>query len=187
MGGRLFDLMNLYLSENNLFVSEGTIVDAKIVNAPSSTKDREKQRDPEMYQTHKGNQWYWCMKVHDGMVRQSQLILSVAVTPDSVRDFRVLNDLLYGEETVVWGGSAYSGQGEEIHRLATGALDTTNRKGGRHRKFSARDRDKNRTRYRVRSKVEHILQIMKCQLGVRKVRYKGLMKNANHTFTYCAL
>ena len=187
LGEKLFHLVNGYLEENGLFVSKGTIVDATLVDAPTSTKNREKSRDPDMHQTRKGNQWYFGMKVHVGVDSQSRLIHSVAVTAANTHDSQLLGDLLHGEETVVWGDSAYSGQGKVIRERSPNAKDYTNRKGARNRPLTETDRKKNRTKSKVRSKVEHVFGIMKCRFGFTKVRYRGLNKNANHTFTHCAL
>ena len=187
LGERLFHLVNQYLQENNLFVSKGTIVDATLIDAPTSTKNQKTERDPDMHQTRKGNQWHFGMKAHIGVDSQSKLIHSVAVTPANTHDSQVLEYLLHGEETVVWGDSAYSGQTDQLKAAAPGAKDYTNKKGSKHVKLTEVDRTKNRNKSKVRSKVEHVFHVMKCQFGFRKVRYKGLDKNANHTFTNCAL
>lgn len=187
LGERLFHLVNAYLQENNLFVSKGTIVDATLIDAPTSTKNKDKQRDPEMHQTRKGHQWYFGMKAHIGVDSQSKLIHSVAVTAANVHDSQLLEDLLHGEETVVWGDSAYSGQTSVIRRCSPKARDLTNKKGARNRKLTELERWKNRNKSKVRAKVEHAFGIMKRQFGFTKVRYRGLEKNANHTFTNCAL
>jgi IS5 family transposase len=187
LGERLFHLVNAYMRENSLFVSKGTIVDATLIDAPTSTKNKDKQRDPEMHQTRKGNQWYFGMKAHIGVDSQSKLIHSVAVTAANVHDSQLLEDLLHGEETVVWGDSAYSGQTSVIRRCSPKARDLTNKKGARNRKLTELERWKNRNKSKVRAKVEHAFGIMKRQFGFTKVRYRGLEKNANHTFTNCAL
>ncbi len=105
LGDELFRLVNEYLVENGMKLSRGTIVDATIINAPSSTKNRNKQRDPEMHQTKKGNQWYFGMKAHIGVDSHSKLIHSVVATAANVHDSQVLGDLLHGEETRLWGDS----------------------------------------------------------------------------------
>lgn len=187
LGERLFDLVNAYLTENGLFVSKGTIVDATLIEAPTSTKNKEKQRDPDMHQTRKGNQWYFGMKTHIGVDSQSKLIHSVAVTPANTHDSQVLEDLLHGEETKVWGDSAYSGQKEVLGEHAPKAKDYTQKKGSRNRKLTDEERSKNRNKSKVRAKVEHTFHVMKRQFGFRKVRYRGLTKNATWVFMQCAL
>lgn len=187
LGERLFHLVNAYLSENGLFVSKGTIVDATLIDAPTSTKNKEKKRDPDMHQTRKGNQWYFGMKTHIGVDSQSKLIHSVAVTPANTHDSQLLEDLLHGDETKVWGDSAYSGQKEVLSEQAPHAKDYTHKKGSRNRKLSDDDRSKNRNKSKVRAKVEHVFHVMKRQFGFTKVRYRGLDKNANWVFMSCAL
>ena len=187
LGDQLFTLIADYLQENGLKISTGTIVDATIIDAPSSTKNRDGQRDPEMHQTRKGNQWYFGMKAHIGVDSQTKLIHSVAVTAANVHDSRVLPDLLHGEETRVWGDAAYAGQGEVIRQHAPKAKDFTHKKGYRARPLTDADRAKNRTKSKVRAKVEHPFLVLKRIFGFNKVRYRGLDKNANRVFVACGL
>ncbi len=187
LGDRLFQLINEYLEENGLTVSTGTIVDATIIDAPTSTKNKDKKRDPEMHQTKKGNQWYFGMKGHIGVDSQTKLIHSVAATAANVHDSQLLGDLLHGDETRVWGDSAYSGQGDVIAEHAPRAKDFTNNKGARNRPLSVEDKSKNRTKSKVRAKVEHPFLILKRIFGFNKVRYRGLDKNANRLFVACGL
>ena len=187
LGEALFHAVNAYLEESGMKVSRGTIVDASIINAPTSTKNKDKSRDPEMHQTRKGNQWYFGMKAHIGVDSRSKLIHSVAATAANVHDSQVLEDLLHGEETKVWGDSAYAGQTETLRKAAPSAKDFTQKKGSRHQALSDEDREKNRTKSKVRSKVEHAFHVLKRQFKFTKVRYRGLDKNANHLFAACAL
>jgi len=182
LGDQLFTLINAYLQENGLKVSTGTIVDATIIDAPSSTKNKDGKRDPEMHQTRKGNQWYFGMKAHIGVDSQTKLIHTVVATAANVHDSQLLGDLLHGDETRVWGDSAYTGQGEVIRQHAPKATDFTNKKGFRNRPLSERDAAKNKTKSRVRAKVEHPFLILKRIFGFNKVRYRGLDKNANRLF-----
>lgn len=187
LGDRLFYLVNHYLKGNGLKVSRGTIVDASIISAPSSTKNKKKQRDPEMHQVKKGNQWYFGMKAHIGVDSKTKLIHSVVATPANVHDSAILGDLLHGDESRVWGDSAYAGQGNVIADHAPLAKDFTNKKGSRYVILSDSDRARNRNKSKVRAKVEHLFGVMKGRFGFTKVRYKGLDKNAHHLFTSCAL
>lgn len=187
LGDQLFALINAYLQENGLKVSTGTIVDATIIDAPSSTKNKDGERDPEMHQTRKGNQWYFGMKAHIGADSQTKLIHSVAATAANVHDSQLLGDLLHGDETRVWGDSAYAGQGEVIRENAPKAKDFTNKKGCRNRPLSDEDAAKNRTKSKVRAKVEHPFLVLKRIFGFNKVRYRGLDKNANRLFVACGL
>ena len=187
LGDELFRIMNVYLEENGMKVSRGTIVDATIINAPSSTKNKDKQRDPEMRQTRKGNQWYFGMKAHVGVDSRTKMIHSVVATAANVHDSQVLEDLLHGDETRVWGDSAYAGQGDVIRAHAPKAKDFTNQKGCRNRPLTHEDKARNRAKSKVRAKVEHPFLVLKRIFGFNKVRYRGLDKNANRLFVACGL
>jgi len=187
LGDQLFALINTYLQENGLRVSTGTIVDATIIDAPSSTKNKDGARDPEMHQTRKGNQWYFGMKAHIGVDSQTKLIHSVAATAANVHDSQLLGDLLHGDETRVWGDSAYTGQSDVIRDHAPKAKDFTNKKGFRNRPLSDEDAARNKTKSKVRAKVEHPFLILKRVFNFNKVRYRGLAKNANRLFVACGL
>jgi IS5 family transposase len=187
LGERLFALIREYLAEQGLKVSRGTIVDATIINAPSSTKNRRKQRDPEMHQTKKGNQWYFGMKAHLGVDSRTKLIHSVAATAANVHDSQVLPDLLHGQETRVWGDAAYSGQRDVIQQHAPGAKNFIQTKAHRQRPLSEAERARNRTKSKVRAKVEHVFLVIKRIFGWSKVRYRGLAKNTNWLFIPCGL
>ena len=187
LGDQLFALIGEYLQESGIKVSTKTIVGATIIDAPSSTKNKEGKRDPEMRPTKKGNQWYFGMKAHMGVDSRSKLIHSVAATAANVHDSQVLPDLLHGEETRVWGDSAYAGQREVIRDCAPNAKDFTNKKGCRHQSLSEKERAKNRTKSKVRAKGELPILIMKKIFGFDKVRYRGLHKNANRLFVACGL
>jgi IS5 family transposase len=187
LGELLFQAVGDYLQEQGLRVASGTIVDASIINAPSSTKNKDNARDPEMHQTKKGNQWYFGMKAHIGVDSKTKIIHSVVATAANVHDSQVLEDLLHGDETRVWGDSAYSGQGDVIGDAAPMAKDFTHAKGSRHKPLDAADRQKNRTKSKVRAKVEHVFGVMKRIFGFTKVRYRGLAKNANALFVLSAL
>jgi IS5 family transposase len=187
LGDQLFHLVNQFLQENGLKVSRGTIVDASIIHAPSSTKNKKKQRDPEMHQTRKGNQWYFGMKAHIGVDSHTKLIHSVVATAANVHDSQVLGDLLHGKETRVWGDSAYTGQQHVLAEKAPHAKDFTQAKGSRNRQLTEQDRATNRNKSRVRAKVEHQFAVIKRQFGFSKVRYRGLAKNAHRLVVACAL
>jgi len=162
-------------------------VDATIINAPTSTKNQDKARDPDMHQTRKGNQWYFGMKIHIGVDNQTKLIHSVAVTAANVHDSQLLGDLLHGNETHVWGDSAYAGQKKQLYAQAPNAKDFTQNKGSRYRKLTDAEQSANRYKSKIRSRVEHVFGVMKRQYGFTKVRYRGLDKNAQCVFTKCAL
>ena len=187
LGAQLFVLVNRYLEENGYKVARGTIVDATIVSAPSSTKNENKSRDPDMHQTKKGNQWYFGMKAHIGVDSKTKLMHSVVATAANVHDSQVLEDLLHGNETRVWGDSAYTGQRDVIVETAPKAKDFTNKRAYKNKPLTDEDRARNKTKSQVRAKVEHVFHVLKRQFGFVKVRYRGLEKNANHLFAACAL
>ncbi len=187
LGKHLFERVGEHLQQKGLGLRRGTIVDATIVNAPSSTKNARQERDPEMHQTRKGKQWYFGMKAHVGVDSQSKLIHSVVATAANMADAHALPYLLHGEETRVWGDQAYRGQSEVLRQHAPRAQDFTHRRYRYKDRIDEVERAKNRTKSRVRSKVEHVFAVMKLKFGFVKVRYRGLMKNAHRLFVTCAL
>jgi transposase, IS5 family len=187
LGRRLFEEVQRHLAENGLKVSTGTIVDATIISAPSSTKNADKARDPEMRQTRKGNQWYFGMKAHFGVDSRSKLIHAVAATPANVADSRVLPELLHGRETRVWADQAYRGQRAVIRQCAPRARDFVNRRYRHRGVVDEVERAKNRTKSKVRAKVEHPIGVIKRVFGFAKVRYRGLKKNLHRLLVTAAL
>lgn len=187
LGRPLFGRVNAHLAACGIAVSGGTIVDATIIAAPSSTKNAAKARDPEMHQTRKGQQWYFGMKLHVGVDSRSKLIHSVATTAANVHDAKVLPDLLHGQETRVWGDQAYRGQKAIILAHAPRARDFTNRRYRYRGVVDEVERRKNRSKSHVRAKVEHSLGVIKRVFGFAKVRYRGLAKNTHHLQVMCGL
>jgi transposase, IS5 family len=187
LGARIFKTVNAHLSRAGMKVGRGTIVDATIIHAPSSTKNSERRRDPEMHQTKKGNQWFFGMKAHVGADSKSGLVHSIVATAANVHDSKPLPDLLHGKETRVWGDSAYQGQRDAMIGRAPRAKDFINRRGARGHALSAADKAINRTKSRVRSKVEHAFNVVKRLWGFAKVRYKGISKNSNRLFVMFGL
>jgi IS5 family transposase len=187
LGKRLFELVGGYLQQKGLRLSRGTIVDATIINAPSSTKNAHRKRDPEMHQTRKGKQWYFGMKAHVGVDSRSKLIHSVVATAANAADATMLPHLLHGEETRVWGDQAYRGQRAVLQKHAPRAQDFTHQSYRYKDRIDEVERARNRTKSRVRSKVEHVFAVMKLKFGFVKVRYRGLEKNAHRLFVTCAL
>jgi len=187
LGRRLFEEVHRHLEASGLKVSTGTIVDATIIHAPSSTKNADKARDPEMRQTRKGNQWYFGMKAHIGVDSKTKIIHSAAATAANVADCHLLPDLLHGEETRVWGDQAYRGQRSVIVERAPRARDFTNRRYRQNGVVDEAERAKNRTKSKVRARVEHAFFVIKRVFGFARVRYRGLDKNAHRLFVTCAL
>jgi transposase, IS5 family len=187
LGRQLFEQVHVHLEQHGIKVSKGTIVDATIINAPSSTKNAAGERDPDMSQTKKGQQWYFGMKAHVGVDSKTKVIHAVVATAANVADLTVLPDLLHGEETRVWGDQGYKGQTAVIRQHAPNALDFTNRRYRLNGVVDEVQRAKNRTKSKVRAKVEHVFGVIKGVFGFVKVRYRGLDKNANRLFATCAL
>ena len=187
LGEALFAKVGQELQARGFKVNTGTIVDATIIGAPSSTKNADKARDPEMHQTRKGQQWYFGMKLHIGVDSQTGLTHSAVVTSANVHDKHPLPDLLHGQEKRVYGDSAYASQKALIGRKAPEAKDFTNQRTRRNGIVDEALRARNRNKSRIRSRVEHVFGVVKRLWGFGKVRYRGLAKNATRAFTALAL
>jgi IS5 family transposase len=187
IGRQLFEQVHVHLERHGIKVAKGTIVDATIISAPSSTKNASGERDPDMHQTKKGKQWYFGMKAHIGVDSKTKVIHAVVATAANVADSTILPDLLHGAETRVWGDQAYKGKTEVIREHAPNARDFTNRRYRFKKRIDEVQRAKNRTKSKVRAKVEHVFGVIKGVFGFVKVRYRGLDKNANRLFATCAL
>jgi transposase, IS5 family len=185
--GALLDAVNHYLEDRGIRIGTGTIVDATIIHAPSSTKNATGTRDPAMHQTRKGNQWYFGMKAHIGVDSKEGIVHSLCSTAASVADKHMLPDLLHGAERKVWGDGAYQGQGEAIRKAAPQAQDMTSRRTRYGKIVDELQRRKNRTKAKIRAKVEHPFRILKRVFGLVKVRFRGLKKNHDHLCAAFAL
>lgn len=172
------------ISKRGIQIATGTIVDATILHAPSSTKNKAGQRDPERHQMKKGNQWYFGINAHVGVASKSKLVHSVTTSAASVADKHMLPDLLHGEEKKVWGDAAYQGQSQTIREAAPRAQDMTHRRTKFKNYVDELQKKKNTTKSRVRAKVEHVLRVLKRQFGFDRVRYRGLAKN-HHRLCAC--
>ena len=182
---KLFSQVVTLLTERGLILKRGTIVDSTIIEAPSSTKNKEKQRDPDAHQVKKGNTWHFGYKAHIGVDKDSGIVHTVKVTPANTSDVSVIPELLTGEETVVYGDSGYLGaekredavkkskNGKRIHykinrRPSQIAKESPQSQG----QLKRREHEKSS----VRAKVEHVFAVIKGQLRYRKTRYRGLRK-----------
>jgi transposase, IS5 family len=187
LGVKIFDEVKRYLSDCGVKIAGGTIVDATIIHAPSSTKNKTGERDPEMHSTKKGNQWYFGMKAHIGVDSRSKIVHTVVTTAANTHDGTVLPDLLHGEETCVWGDAAYVGKTDVIRKRSPRARALINKRGCRNRPLTESDKAVNRWKSSVRSRVEHLFGIVKGMFGFRKTRYRGLAKNDNRLHVLFAL
>jgi transposase, IS5 family len=187
----LFDEINAHLSEQGLLMRAGTIVDATIIAAPSSTKNEGKTRDPEMHQTKKGNQWFFGMKAHIGVDAESGLVHSVIGTAANVGDITQAGALLHGEEEHAFGDAGY--RGVDKRKEAQGPRWHVAMQPGKRRKLDltrkwAQLLDKaEQLKASVRAKVEHPFHVVKNLFRHKKVRYKGLAKNTAQLFSLFGL
>ena len=187
LGKVLLQAVNDHLHRSGIKITKGTIVDATIIVAPSSTKNRDGRRDPQMHQTAKGQQWYFGMKMHIGVDTTTGLTHSAVVTAANVHDKHPIPDLLHGNEHRVYGDSAYASQKALIASKAPRAKDFTNQRVRRNGEVDEVARTKNRGKSRVRAKVEHVFAVVKRLWGFTKVRYRGLKKNATRAFVALGL
>jgi IS5 family transposase len=189
MAERIFALINQYLVSKGLRLSKGTIVDATIIEALSSTKNATGTRDPEMHQTKKGNNWHFGMKAHIGVDAETGLVHSLQTTSANVHDLTPVEELLTGEENTIFADAGYRGAERRTQTRATWHIAM---RPGKRRALtdSAKDRitDQLETlKARVRAKVEHPFRIIKIQFGFIKARYKGMAKNRAQLHMLCAL
>jgi transposase, IS5 family len=186
LGEAIFHEINTLLVEKRLLLSGGTIVDATIIAAPSSTKNSTKSRDPEMKQTKKGNTWHFGMKVHVGTDKHG-LVHSLTTTDAAAGDITQLGTLLHGDEREIYGDQAYWKEDLRRHFTEAGVRYRVNRRGHYKRPLTDHQRWINRTRSRTRARGEHAFRIVKRLWGFAKVRYRGLMKNTVRAFVTFAL
>ena len=187
LGKVLLTAVNEHLRRGGIKIAKGTIVDATIIGAPSSTKNQEGKRDPEMHQTAKGQQWFFGLKAHVGVDSGTKLIHTVLVSAANVHDREALAHLLHGKETRVWGDQGYQGQTGVIHARAPQAKDFTNKRYRYNGRIDEVEKAKNRNKSRVRAKVEHVFGVIKNIFGFRKTRYRGLAKNLHRLEVTAAL
>jgi IS5 family transposase len=187
----LFEEINAHLAEQGLLMRAGTIVDATIIAAPSSTKNQGGARDPEMHQAKKGNQWHFGMKAHIGVDAESGLVHTVVGTPANIADVTQAGALLHGQETVAFGDAGYRGVAKREE--AQGPTWHVAMQPGKRRQLCpkakwARLLEKaEKLKASIRAKVEHPFHVIKNLFGHRKARYKGLAKNAAQLFSLFGL
>ena len=182
--------INALLARKGLLLKRGSIVDATIIAAPSSTKNASGERDPEMHQTQKGNQWFFGMKAHIGVDADSGLVHTVTTTAANESDVAQVADLLHGKEEQVWADSGYRGAPSRVNRddlhwhIAARPSDIAKLPAGRAK---AKVQKTEFLKASVRAKVEHPFRVIKRQFGLAKVRFRGLSKNTAHVITLFAL
>jgi IS5 family transposase len=183
---KIFELVKELLAAKRLLLKSGTIVDATIITAPSSTKNASRTRDPEMRQTRKGNQWYFGMKLHIGTDPKGR-VHSVVATDAATADITQLDKLLHGEEGAIFGDQAYWKEADRQEFEAAGTRYRINRRPAGRQPLSERWRKINLARSRIRARGEHPFHVMKRLWGFAKVRYRGLAKNLARAQTMFAL
>ena len=190
----LFTAINADLTARGLLLREGTLVDATLIAAPPSTKNHEKQRDPEMHQTRKGQQWYFGMKAHIGADRDSKLVHTVVVTAANVADITKTAELLHGQEKQVHADAGYTGveKREEIVALERKIDWQIARKRGQIKAMKEGTEKETlkaveKAKAAVRAFVEHPFHLLKNIFKHRKVRYRGLAKNGHQLYTLFGL
>jgi transposase, IS5 family len=186
LSGAIFDAIGGWLEARGLLLRSGTIVDATIIAAPSSTKNATATRDPEMKQARKGRNWHFGMKLHIG-TDQRGIVHTVRATDAAVADITQLPELLHGQEREVFGDQAYWKEADRRFLQSWGIRYRINRRPNPTRPLSARWRLINRARSRTRACGEHAFRVIKQLWGFTKVRYRGLAKNLARAQTMFAL
>ena len=179
LGKALFDEINAHLGSQGLRLREGSIVDASIIEAPSSTKNRTRERDPEMHQTKKGNQWHFGMKAHIGVDSETGVVHSLSTTAANAHDVTEAHNLLHGGERVVWCDAGYQGVHKRWENLGLEIDWRVAMRPGKRRNLDPGSAEElaEKLKASVRAKVEHPFQKVKRVFGYAKVRYRGLAKN----------
>lgn len=184
---KLFVEVNTHLADRGITLRLGTLVDAMIIDAPSSAKNEAKVRDPEMSSTKKGNDWYFGMKAHVGVDAQSGIVHSLETTTAKTHDSQVWDDPLHGKETSVWADKSYVSAARETAFSGVGKFWGVMRKAPKSSGLHPIDEDINRIIAKVRARFEHPFRVIKRQFGYIKTRYRGLAKNRAQLFTLFAL
>jgi IS5 family transposase len=189
---RIFETINALLAAKGLILKEGTVVDATIIAAPSSTKNRSGERDPEMHQTKKGNQWYFGMKAHIGVDAETGIVHTLVTTSANINDVTQAHALLHGEERLAFGDAGYQGvEKREENRGRQVEWEIAMRPGKRKALPDTRvgrlQERIEQVKARIRAKVEHPFKIIKNLFGMKKVSYRGLAKNTARLYTLFGL
>ncbi len=192
LAAQILAKVNQHLRRKGLSLRGGTIVDATIIAAPSSTKNPDGERDPEMHQTRKGNQWHFGMKAHIGVDDASGLVHHVACTAANAADVTQVHQLLHGNEDRVCGDSGYTGADKREELQGVKAVFLIAEKPSKLRALKNQRERRSAERWEhhkasLRAKVEHPFRVIKRQFGYVKVRYRGLAKNTSQVLTLFAL
>lgn len=183
----LFAAVSEHLEAGGTMLRGGTIMDATLIAAPPSTKNKERKRDPEMSQSKKGNQWYFGMKAHIGVDAKSGLVHTTEMTTGRVHDAKVMDQLIREDDRAVFADKGYVNDKKKQAARAEGIYWAVKEKPKPGRRLSSSQKKRNRKHGAIRAKVEHVFRVIKCQFGYRKVRYRGLAKNAAQLRSLLAL
>lgn len=183
----LFKAVGSHLEEKNIMIKNGTIVDATIITAASSTKNDDKTRDPEMSSTKKGDKWHFGMKAHIGVDSKIGIVHTLETTTAKIHDSVVMKELLHGEEEAVFGDKGYANDKAKRDARGKGVFWGILDKAKRNKPLSKGQHKRNKKISSIRAIVEHPFQVIKCQWKYTKVRYKGLLKNSLQLYTLFAL
>jgi IS5 family transposase len=183
----IFAAVAEHLEAKGEMLRGGTIVDATLIAASPSTKNKQQKRDSEMSSSKKGNQWYFGMKAHVGVDAESGLVHTAGVTTGKVHDAKVMHRLIREDDRAVYGDKGYASDARKRAAEGAGVLWAVKEKAKPGRELTKRQRARNRRVGKVRAKVEHIFRVVKCQFGYRKVRYRGIEKNGAQLFALFAL
>ena len=183
----LFNDINAYLVERGIAVSQGSMVDATIISASGSTKNKDKARDPDMHSTRKNNQYFFGMKIHIGTDVNSNAIHSATVTAANVADITELPNLLRVDDKVIFADAGYTSDSYKRGSRALGLSWKVNDKRKVKKNMSSTQKNQNRKNSGVRARVEHCFRVVKCQFGYKKVRYRSLDKNRVQVFSLLGL
>ena len=183
----LFEAVSEHLEDKGALLRGGTIMDATLIAASPSTKNKSGKRDPEMSQSKKGNQWYFGMKAHVGVDARSGLVHTAGVTTGKTHDAKVMDNLIREDDRAVFADKGYVNENKKRAARRAGVYWGVKDQRKPGRQLSSSQRKRNRRNGSVRAKVEHIFRVLKCQFGYRKVRYRGITKNGAQVFSLLAL
>ena len=183
----IFEAVSAHLEDKGALLRGGTIMDATLIAASPSTKNKDGKRDPEMSQSKKGNQWYFGMKTHIGVDARSGLVHTAGVTTGKVHDAKVMDNLIREDDRAVFADKGYVNEKKKRAARRAGVYWAVKEKPKSRRRLSSSQKRRNRRHGAIRAKVEHVFRVLKCQFGYRKVRYRGIEKNGAQVFSLLAL
>jgi len=183
----LFEAVSEHLEDKGALLRGGTIMDATLIAASPSTKNKSGRRDPGMSQSKKGNQWYFGMKAHVGVDARSGLVHTAGVTTGKTHDAKVMDNLIREDDRAVFADKGYVNENKKRAARRAGVYWGVKEQRKPGRQLSSSQRKRNRRNGSVRAKVEHIFRVLKCQFGYRRVRYRGIVKNGAQVFSLLAL